>query len=746
MKSPILAFALFAVHAHAAGPVAVKANDPKLKGPALFDAKTVKVKDPLVDLKLLEIRGEWGACRDRAAQVKDKDVLPWIARTRLQCAVNAYDPKAKGAKRGVAGLSLAFKAVKDEWLSEGPWSDTLAEAYIDAAFALANENVKSKAKEVRDILDRLLGSPVRLKRPQRATAYELLADAAVVAKDDEQAAFYFRQSLDAGSSASVSGKLAEAEARIARKNKTTVVPPVPAEPVEAAPLGAEDEADREIRALLAEGKNENALRRMIEVQRRFPGGIYAKAYRERSIELVLAAFEKRADNLDALVSIAKEAGPGRLTDWAQVFHRRGFERGALELAEEALETLKHAPLSTSLHWIAGRSASFMGEKEKAAYHFDQLIQFHGGSDESQEASLRLGLMHIRDRNYALAARILERLVGEGKKDDLQARYWRMRCFEKIKDKRFEAERDAIIDRYPFTYYGLRLRAEKNEGKIEFAKFDRSPLEEKPGQFWLVGKQKQAWARFQRLSRAGWINEAQSELALLPVPKDPVSIFQWSQTLARAEQYQHAIIFTNRALEVESTLRHPRYLRPSFPTVYGSVIEPEAQARGIDPDLIRSLIRQESAFSLQAVSRSKAMGLMQLIPPTAQEVAGELRLKPRIPDDMFRPEFNVPMGTYYYAKMLREFSNTVPLALAAYNAGPHRLGRWLRNRDDLSALKGKTFDAWEDEIWYDELPWTETSFYVKAILRNVLIYKLLDQGRVDWSPSFWSALVKTKETK
>ncbi|MNS96722.1 Soluble lytic murein transglycosylase precursor [compost metagenome] len=133
----------------------------------------------------------------------------------------------------------------------------------------------------------------------------------------------------------------------------------------------------------------------------------------------------------------------------------------------------------------------------------------------------------------------------------------------------------------------------------------------------------------------------------------------------------------------------------------------------------------------------------MIPPTAQEVAKKLGLKIEIPGDMFRPEVNIPMGSYYLSSVMDQFKGQVPLALASYNAGPYRMKLWLDSRPETSALREKNSSAPLDEIWFDELPWNETSFYVKAILRNVMIYRLIDRGPYELNPVLWQDLLNKK---
>ena len=130
--------------------------------------------------------------------------------------------------------------------------------------------------------------------------------------------------------------------------------------------------------------------------------------------------------------------------------------------------------------------------------------------------------------------------------------------------------------------------------------------------------------------------------------------------------------------------------------------------------------------------------MQMIPPTAREIAQDLKLGPlKLPDDMFNAKRNIEMGTYYLARMISRNSGNVPLGLANYNAGPARMDRWLRTRVSLKTLASSKSSAADDEIWIDEIPYTETCFYVKAILRNLMLYRLLDQGRVVMPDPIWN---------
>ncbi len=83
-------------------------------------------------------------------------------------------------------------------------------------------------------------------------------------------------------------------------------------------------------------------------------------------------------------------------------------------------------------------------------------------------------------------------------------------------------------------------------------------------------------------------------------------------------------------------------------------------------------------------------------------------------------------------MIKDFENNVPFALAAYNAGPTKVKRWL----SASGVKPQSTSSPEYEVWFDLLPWSETRFYIKAILRNYLIYQLVDMKPVQVKDPVW----------
>jgi len=133
-------------------------------------------------------------------------------------------------------------------------------------------------------------------------------------------------------------------------------------------------------------------------------------------------------------------------------------------------------------------------------------------------------------------------------------------------------------------------------------------------------------------------------------------------------------------------------------------------------LIHAITHQESNFKVNAYSSAGARGLMQLMPFTAKKVARDLKIKYYKKALTRNPQYNIILGTTYINEMLRKFDNALPLALAAYNAGPSRVKIWLKRYGDPRKSQITFID------WIESIPISETRFYVKKVLSNLRIYQ------------------------
>lgn len=136
----------------------------------------------------------------------------------------------------------------------------------------------------------------------------------------------------------------------------------------------------------------------------------------------------------------------------------------------------------------------------------------------------------------------------------------------------------------------------------------------------------------------------------------------------------------------------------------------------DPALVLGVIRQESAFDLDARSHAGAMGLMQLMPGTAKLVAGKLAL-PYRPEALTRDaRYNMALGSAYLGGLIRDFDGSLVMALAGYNAGPSRARRWVQEQGDPRESLEKALD------WIELIPFYETRNYVQRVLENATVYR------------------------
>lgn len=155
---------------------------------------------------------------------------------------------------------------------------------------------------------------------------------------------------------------------------------------------------------------------------------------------------------------------------------------------------------------------------------------------------------------------------------------------------------------------------------------------------------------------------------------------------------------------------PRYWDFLYPLGYWELVKEQSTRYTLDPYLVVALIREESAFGERVVSRAGAVGLMQLLPRTADQIvnaAGGTRGSVSLES----PAANIKLGTRYLATMLDEFKGNWTLALAAYNAGPHHVRRWLETRGYRS-----------DDEFIEEIPFLETRQYVKRVLGSYYRYR------------------------
>jgi soluble lytic murein transglycosylase len=150
----------------------------------------------------------------------------------------------------------------------------------------------------------------------------------------------------------------------------------------------------------------------------------------------------------------------------------------------------------------------------------------------------------------------------------------------------------------------------------------------------------------------------------------------------------------------------------YPYPYQQIVEKYASLNGVDPCLVISVIREESRFKAKSISPKGAVGLMQIMPGTAEEISAWLG--ENYEDiDLTRPEDNIRYGCWYLAALSKEYSGNTVLTLAAYNAGIGRVNGW------LGSVSGDL-----NSFLIEDIPFKETREYVQKVFASYQKYKKL----------------------
>ena len=172
---------------------------------------------------------------------------------------------------------------------------------------------------------------------------------------------------------------------------------------------------------------------------------------------------------------------------------------------------------------------------------------------------------------------------------------------------------------------------------------------------------------------------------------------------------------DRCINTSERMRDLFDTEQSFPMPFKDAVIQRSREIGLDPSYVYGLIRQESRFVMGARSHVGASGLMQVMPATAKWTARKIGLENFRPEQLSRHDINIAIGTGYLKIVLDSFGGSMPLAAAAYNAGPSRARRWSQDR---------TLDG---AIWAENVPFNETRDYVKKVLSNATNYAAVITG-------------------
>ena len=194
--------------------------------------------------------------------------------------------------------------------------------------------------------------------------------------------------------------------------------------------------------------------------------------------------------------------------------------------------------------------------------------------------------------------------------------------------------------------------------------------------------------------------------------------EWHHALNNMTSYQMqmaaAVVaqwgWHNRAIFTMGRAKAYDNLELRFPILFDDLLNKYAKKRNLDPSWMYGLVRAESAFIEDVRSPAGALGLMQVMPRTGSDTAKRIGLRGFKTSKLKQAETNIPIGSAYLKQMLDKFNGNMILATAAYNAGPHRVLKWLPNKG-----------CEEPDIWVEQIPFNETRKYVRRVLTYANIY-------------------------
>jgi soluble lytic murein transglycosylase len=443
----------------------------------------------------------------------------------------------------------------------------------------------------------------------------------------------------------------------------------------------------------------------------------------------LKQYSKAVENLDLVVRSSRNEGMAEksLFSLFQTLIRSGRREEALRIHDLLQASYPRSSFLPQALYLKASLYEDRGEPDKAVSLYLAVADRFPQSPFRSPALWNAGWVRFQKKDWAAALQAWERL----KKAEPHFRwmektlYWSGKALEKI-DRKEEAEEQyqQLLREYPASYYsqlissrGLEPRASPGPVPILQERLLSSVEEMKTNSPGPKSIHLEKGRLLARLSLTPWaIDELEAAEEEGAAPED--KWIEVSRLYRESEEYYRSNLlvrkkFALKPLSSRSTEKEKTLYLLAYPLGNPSLVNQYAQLQNLDSALLSALILEESRFQVQAVSPAGARGLMQVMPQTGRQIAKELKVRPFSEDQLFDPAINIRLGSRYFARMLEEFEGKVHLALAAYNAGPQAVRKWLAS--GLSSA--------EDEF-VENIPYLETRNYVIRVIGSAQVYRLL----------------------
>lgn len=380
-------------------------------------------------------------------------------------------------------------------------------------------------------------------------------------------------------------------------------------------------------------------------------------------------------------------------------------------------------LAAEVLWVIAGLCEDRNEIEQARAYYQRLLDHYPYCEFISEARFRLGLTYYRELDYSTArnqwAASIIRERDDEKRDRYQ--YWIAKSY--LQQDSTGAYLNTLngITVEPFdNYYTMKAFLLTRNG-VQIRQFVDSLLWEMHHK--RISYLPQYLEYFQRpLLVQDLLGEryAQRELNMAAGSLDKPNwemVFALGEVNERMQNYGRAYrLYRKVYLEnfVKSDWREWMFLlKHLYPLYFNGEVNRYARQWNISPASIWAVMKKESAFEPEIMSYANAYGLMQIIPPTATRLSGSLGMELGDVRRLYEPNFNIQLGSFYLSQLLHRYGGNLYHALAAYNAGEHRVDRWR-----------KIIDTSDDDFFMENIEFEQTRGYVRGVMKFYWMYHLL----------------------
>ena len=403
------------------------------------------------------------------------------------------------------------------------------------------------------------------------------------------------------------------------------------------------------------------------------------------------------------------------------FYRNEFLEDVRPILESILRDYPLSDFCPKAYLILARIERVYGDTKKSLALLDKLYRSYSSSELSTLPLFKTGLIYFGEKDYKNALKYFTKFLGESGEDKkAQSYFWLAQTYDKMNNKDMAEQLFSRLKRErPLSFYSVIENPYSHLLKVSSEDQVSASILNCFSTDLLSVSSDIHFKRALDFMSIGLLEYGSSELKLVKSGNNFQVDLYLSWLLSQGGFNRDAMAIAGKVATNKPNMVDKKLLEIFFPKNFITALYDQSQIYGVDHLLLLSLIKQESAFDENAISKSGAQGLMQLMPPTFDEISSRLLISmPQSRKYMADPAVNIPLATFYFYELLKNLKGNSIQALASYNAGPARVREWLNQYPGMS-----------DTEFIENIPVEETNDYVKNILRNYIFYSYLSDKKV-----------------